>query len=262
MGRSGMTTHDDVAWITLENSQRCNAMDTEMFLDLSRHLAQLQLRNSGARAIVITGMGSTFSSGVDLTAIRASSRGVFEDSKIARRSYVETLIDRMVSHRLPIVAAVNGPAIGTGMTLALACDLIVMNETAYFEASFLKRGLVPDGGITYLLPRRIGAARATSILMLGERLGASDALACGLACRVVASSAFHTVVLDVARQLAAAPTLCLERTRRLLGQTFDNDLRSQMERERNAQSEVLSSNDALEGIAAFLEKRTPRFRGI
>ena len=161
----------------------------------------------------------------------------------------------------PVVAAVNGPAVGIGCSLALCCDLILAAESAYFLLAFVNIGLVPDGGSSVWLPTRIGLARATELCMLGERLSASQALEWGLINRVVADGELLEVAGALATKLAAGPTLSYAGTKRQLNNWLYQRMGEQLDLEAQIQREMVGSADSLEGAIAFMEKRPPRFTG-
>jgi 2-(1,2-epoxy-1,2-dihydrophenyl)acetyl-CoA isomerase len=161
--------------------------------------------------------------------------------------------------RFPIVAAVNGAAVGAGMSLALASDIIIAGDNAYFLPSFARLGLVPDAGITFHLARRIGAGRSLSSLMLAERIDAKTALDWGLAYAVVPADEVVMRAQAVAHRLATGPCAVLGQIRSLHTSTFDNSLQEQLRAERSAQEMTLETHDCVEGVRAFFEKREPNF---
>ena len=175
------------------------------------------------------------------------------------RRYIDPLILRLSTFRLPIIAAVNGAAIGAGMSLALASDILIASDTAYFLASYVRLGFVPDAGVTFHLPRRIGAGRALSTLLLGERLAASNALKWGLAYSIVPPGDLSARAQEIAERLAAGPCTVLTQIRGLMVSTFEHSLSEQLRAERSAQAVALSSRDCVEGVGAFFDKRVPHF---
>ena len=161
----------------------------------------------------------------------------------------------------PVIAAVNGPAAGIGCSLALACDLIVAAESAFFLLAFVNIGLVPDGGVTTALPVRAGAARAAEMALLGERVPAAQALEWGLINRVVADEDLEREAGELLARLAAGPTRAYANIKRLLNRTLYAELRAQLDAEADAQREQGRTNDFVEGVVAFAEKRKPNFTG-
>jgi 2-(1,2-epoxy-1,2-dihydrophenyl)acetyl-CoA isomerase len=175
------------------------------------------------------------------------------------RRFMDPLILRLSGFRFPIVAAVNGAAVGAGMSLALASDIIIAGENAYFLPSFARLGLVPDAGITFHLARRIGGGRSLSSLMLAEKIDAKTALEWGLVYAVVPDAEVVSRAQSVARRLATGPCAVLGQIRSLHASTFDNSLQEQLRAERSAQEMTLETHDCVEGVRAFFEKREPHF---
>jgi 2-(1,2-epoxy-1,2-dihydrophenyl)acetyl-CoA isomerase len=161
----------------------------------------------------------------------------------------------------PVLAAVNGPAVGIGCSLALVCDLIVAKESAYFLLAFINIGLVPDGGSSLLVPERVGLARATEMAMLGERIGAKRALEWGLINRVIADEEFESTVDELAAKLAGGPTAAYAGVKRQLNEWMFARMDAQLELEASIQQEAAASGDFVEGVQAFLEKRAAAFEG-
>jgi 2-(1,2-epoxy-1,2-dihydrophenyl)acetyl-CoA isomerase len=215
------------------------------------------------RAIVITGAGRAFSSGADLKDVSGG-----ETTEGGRPDVYRTLTERYhpIMERIrqvpkPVVAAVNGPAVGIGCSLALCCDLILAAESAYFMLAFVNIGLVPDGGSSLFVPTRVGIARASELMMLGERLPASRALEWGLINRVVADADLQAESAALAARLAAGPTRSYAGTKRELNSWLFERMGEQLELEARIQQEMAESEDFLEGAMAFVEKRPARFAG-
>jgi 2-(1,2-epoxy-1,2-dihydrophenyl)acetyl-CoA isomerase len=175
------------------------------------------------------------------------------------RRFMDPLILRLSGFRFPIIAAVNGAAVGAGMSLALASDIIIVAENAYFLPSFARLGLVPDAGITFHLARRIGGGRSLSSLMLAEKICAKTALDWGLAYAVVPGGEVVSRAQAVAQRLATGPCAVLGQIRALHASTFDHSLQEQLRAERSAQEMTLETHDCVEGVRAFFEKREPNF---
>jgi 2-(1,2-epoxy-1,2-dihydrophenyl)acetyl-CoA isomerase len=253
------TVSEGIATLVLQRAAACNAIDLSVIRTMHVALDQIQKSDSGVRALVITGSGDVFCSGLDLhsmdlTTLQARQRAHFET-----RRFMDPLILRLSGFRFPIVAAVNGAAVGAGMSLALASDIIIAGEGAYFLPSFARLGLVPDAGITFHLARCIGASRSLAALMLAEKIDAKRARDWGLVYDVVPNAEVVTRAQAVARTLAIGPTAVLGHIRSLHASTFDNSLEQQLRAERSAQEMSLESHDCVEGVRAFFEKRAPNF---
>ncbi|HST55473.1 MAG TPA: enoyl-CoA hydratase [Solirubrobacteraceae bacterium] len=253
---------DGAATIELHRPDALNAWNTQLGLDL---LAAVRAAadDPAVRAVVITGAGRAFSSGADL---KDFSGGVSTPN--GRPDVYKTLTERYhpIMHAIrempkPVIAAVNGPAVGIGCSLALCCDLIVAAERAYFLLAFVNIGLVPDGGSSLFVPTRIGMARASEMAMLGERIPAAQALDWGLINRVVPDNELRTHVAALAARLAAGPTRSYAGTKRQLNQWLYANMASQLELEAQIQREMAGSDDFVEGALAFVQKRPPRFAG-
>jgi 2-(1,2-epoxy-1,2-dihydrophenyl)acetyl-CoA isomerase len=162
---------------------------------------------------------------------------------------------------MPVIGAINGVAAGAGANLALACDLVIASKSASFVQAFSKLGLVPDSGGTWFLPRLLGNARAMGLAMLGDKLPAEQAAQWGLIWRCVEDAEFKSTVDQLATQLAAAPTRGLARTKQAIYESWSHTLEQQLDQERDFQRELGRSQDYAEGVAAFTEKRTPKFTG-
>ncbi len=217
----------------------------------------------GARAIVLTGAGRAFCAGGDLREMQkiASQNGrveAFFDEPLRELNDCIMLIRRTP---LPIIAAVNGAASGGGCNLALACDVVIAGESARFNQAFVKIGLLPDCGGTFILPRLVGWRRATQLMMTGEVVTAPQALAMGMINAVVADDQLIAQAMAMAEGLAAAPTAAIGRIKELLEASAKNDYGEQLELERETQIESGLTKDFKEGVAAFIEKRPPKFVG-
>ena len=250
-----------VAVITLNRPAALNALTTEMAWEFKSAIGEA--RERGARAIVLTGAGRAFCAGGDLKDMRkvAEREGrveAFFDEPLGLLNECILLLQQVP---LPVIAAVNGSASGGGCNLALACDIVIAAESAKFNQAFVKVGLSPDCGGTYVLPRLVGLRRATELLMTGDVVGAREAVEIGMINRVVADEELMNETLALAVQLAQSPTAAIAKTKRLLAESATNSLDAQLEAERRAQIESGQTKDFLEGVAAFIEKRPPRFTG-
>jgi 2-(1,2-epoxy-1,2-dihydrophenyl)acetyl-CoA isomerase len=239
-----------VTVITLNRPGRLNALSHGLLVDLRRALEDSD-RDRGTRAIVLTGEGRAFSSGADL-------RAGPSDAERVVRTYYNPLITDLLSLDTPVVAAINGVAAGAAVSLALACDLRIAADTAAFQLSFVKVGLVPDAGATWLLPRAIGTARAAEMALLGRSVPAAEALTWGLVNEVTDASNLRNRSLEIAATLAALST-SVGTTRRLLTQSLERPLGDHLNSEATAQGKAQHGPDYLEARRAFAEKRAPRF---
>ena len=212
-----------------------------------------------ARVLVLTGAGRGFCAGQDLAdrAVMTSQAPVDLGDTIGR-NYVP-LVNTLRSLHVPVIAAVNGVAAGAGANIALACDLVIATESASFIQAFCKIGLIPDSGGTYWLPRLVGSARAMGLAMLGEKLTAKQAAEWGLIWRAVPDAEFASTVDQLAQQLAEGPTAALVAIRNVLHASDTNDLKAQLELEREVQRKLGRADEYREGVAAFMAKRKPQF---
>ena len=242
--------------LTLNRPDVLNALDAALKRALLDALKAAG-RDRDVRAVVLTGAGRAFSAGQDL---RERRDGKIDYAATLRADY-NAIVTAMRRLEKPIVAAVNGVAAGAGFSLALACDVRIAAEGATFAAAFGRVGLVPDSGMTWFLPRLVGPARAAEIVMLGEPVDAATAERVGLASRVVAPAELLAAARELAGRLAASSPLALALTKRALNRTWESDLEAALEHEAALQGIAGRSADHAEGVAAFREKRAPRFAG-
>ncbi|HUN25100.1 MAG TPA: 2-(1,2-epoxy-1,2-dihydrophenyl)acetyl-CoA isomerase PaaG [Steroidobacteraceae bacterium] len=251
--------HETIARLTLDRPERLNSFTAQMHAEVRAALAEVTAR--GARVLILTGAGRAFCSGQDL-AERAPIEGA---PRIDLGTTVEQLYNPLVlalrELPLPVIAAVNGVAAGAGANIALACDLVIAARSAVFVQAFCRIGLVPDCGGTWILPRLLGPARALGLALLGERLSAEQAAEWGLIWRCVDDGELASTVDALARGLAAGPARALALTKRLLYESSSRPLAEQLAAERDAQRELGTTSDFIEGVTAFVEKRAPRFSG-
>jgi 2-(1,2-epoxy-1,2-dihydrophenyl)acetyl-CoA isomerase len=250
---------DGIARLTLNRPERLNSFNSEMHAEVRAALASLP--SSQARVLVISGAGRGFCAGQDLNDRAVAPGAGPPDLAASIEQNYKPLVLSLRALPLPVIAAVNGVAAGAGANLALACDLVIAARSAVFVQAFAKLGLVPDSGGTWILPRLVGTARALGLAFLGDKLSAEQAAAWGLIWRCVEDAEFAGVVEDLARDLAAAPTRGLARTKQAIYEGLGRDLAAQLDIERDYQGELGRSSDYAEGVAAFAAKRVPRFTG-
>lgn len=241
--------------ITLNRPDVLNALNGAMHEALARALAEA--RDPGVRAVVVTGAGRGFCVGQDLTEFREAAGDVAER---LRTTYHPNVL-ALRSLEKPVIAAVNGPAAGAGLSLACACDIRIAADSATFVPAFASIGLVPDSGGTLFVERLLGQARAFEWLASGRKLTAAEAHSWGLVSEVVEAEALAQHAAEAAGRLAAMPTRAIGMTKRLLEAAGSSGLEDQLEREAESQAVATRSEDFAEGVAAFLEKREPRFKG-
>lgn len=249
---------NQTAWITLNRPEVFNSFNREMSLSLQSHLDDCE-KNSEVRAIVITGSGKAFCAGQDLKEVTTPELNP-GFKKILEEHY-NPIISRIRTIEKPVIAAVNGVAAGAGANIALACDIVIASENASFIQAFSKIGLIPDSAGTFFLPRLIGFQKASSLMMLGDKVMAKEALELGLVYKVFSSESFNAETNLLGQTLAQMPTKALGMTKRLLNASMTNTLKEQLEMESQLQIEAAQSNDYAEGVAAFVEKRKPNFKG-
>jgi 2-(1,2-epoxy-1,2-dihydrophenyl)acetyl-CoA isomerase len=247
------------AKLELNRPDRLNAWNNQFSLDLLAAV-QAAAEDQSVRAVMITGAGRAFSSGADLRDdISAQSGPPDVYGRLTERYHpILVTIRRMPK---PVVSAVNGAAAGIGLSLALVCDLVVAAESAYFLLAFVNIGLVPDGGSSLLVPSRVGFARAAELAMLGERLGAGQALEWGLINRVWPDDELADRADELIDKLASGPTRSYAGIKRQLNQWLFERMETQLEFEAHIQQEMSGSADFAEGVTAFIEKRGARFTG-
>jgi 2-(1,2-epoxy-1,2-dihydrophenyl)acetyl-CoA isomerase len=246
-----------IAVIKLNRPDKFNCFNREMALQMQSALDDAA-NDKIIRAIYITGEGKAFCAGQDLSeAMDANGPGI---AKIVDEHY-NPIIKRIRAIEKPIVCGVNGVAAGAGANIALACDVVVAGKSASFLQAFSKIGLIPDSGGTFFLPRLIGIQRASALMMLGDKVVAADALQYGMLYKVFDDNELQQGALALAQILAQMPTKGLGLTKRLLNQSFTNNLDGQLQAELTEQVNAANSYDYNEGVNAFLEKRKPVFKG-
>lgn len=248
----------DVLALTLNRPERLNAAPPQLFDELRDAIQDLE----GARAVLVTGAGRAFCSGADVAGGSLTAADPAQATYEALTANYNTTMAGFADLPVPVVSAVRGPAAGIGCSLALAADFCVASDTAYFLQAFVNIGLVPDGGASWMLPRLIGRARATEMMMLGEKVPAARALEWGMIHRVVADDALDAESFALAKRLAAGPTVALGLMKRGLNHALDSDYSAAMLREAENQRAARGTADSAEGGRSFLEKRKPAFTGV
>lgn len=252
-----ITQNNGVCELKLNRPQVFNSFNRDMAMALQIALDNCE-KDSNVRAIVITGEGKAFCAGQDLA--EATDPNGPELKSIVREHY-NPIIRRIREIEKPIIAAVNGVAAGAGANIALACDITFAKESASFIQAFSKIGLIPDSGGTYFLPRIIGTQKALALMMTGDKVSAKDAEAMNMIYKAVPDDEFDNTVKTFAENLAKMPTKGLGLTKRAVNESMTNNLGQQLDVEEKLQTEAGSTYDFNEGVAAFLEKRQPVFKG-
>ena len=250
-----------VCVLTLNRPDRLNALTVETANDFKAAVADAI--QQGARAIVLTGAGRAFCAGGDLRAMQeiATKEGRLEAFFDEPLRILNEAILLIRQTPVPFIAAVNGVASGGGCNLALACDLVVAAESAKFNQAFIKIGLVPDCGGTFILPRLVGWKKAAELMFTGDLITAQQAAEIGMINSVLPDAELMDHVIAMAERLAQSPTAAIAQIKRLLDASAVNDYGGQLDLEREAQIEAGKTKDFIEGVSAFLEKRPPRFVG-
>lgn len=254
------TTSGTITTITLNRPEKLNAFAGPMREELIDALRAAEA-DAGCRVVVITGAGRGFCAGGDVEYMSGLQKN---GDVVAFRKLLDagrTIVSTIAAMPKPVIAAVNGVAAGAGCNLALACDYRIASDSAKFSESFVKIGMHPDWGGTWLLPRLVGRSRALELLMTGRMIDAAEALAIGLVDRVVAADDLESATQQLANAFASAPPIPLAGIKRALIASESNDLGAQVDLETENQLQAFASSDAAEGMAAFFEKRAPAFRG-
>lgn len=256
-------TDGNVSWITLNRPEAMNAL-TWAQRDRIIELLAAASADPAVRAVVITATGKGFCAGADL---RGSGTGTGTGDRVAGdvarmiRLGAQRLITAVLDCEKPVLAAVNGTAAGIGAHLALACDLVIAAETARFIEVFVRRGLVPDGGGAYLLPRLVGPQKAKELMFFGDAVPAAEAARLGLVNKVVPAEELEQTAREWAERLAQGPTRAIAMTKQLVNASLDGDRATALAAEATAQEINMTTADANEGVASFVERRTPKYLG-
>ena len=250
---------DGVAILTLNRPNAANSINDVLAREFMLAATACD-DDPSVRAVVLTGAGTVFCLGGDLKAFGAAGadlKGKLKEITV----YLHAGIARLTRMNAPVVAAVNGIAAGAGFSLAAAADFTIAADSASFVMAYTNAGLAPDGSSTYFLPRRIGDRRARELMLTNRMLSANEALDWGVVNQVVPAAELMDVALGQARRFAQGPTLAFGAVKQLLNASFDNGLETQMELESRAIADMSATHDGGEGIAAFLAKRKPAFKG-
>jgi len=249
-----------VATLKLNRPKALNSFTREMHSEVREAMRQVT-EDSGIRCLVLTGEGRGFCAGQDLgdRAVK-NDEGAPDLGESVKKNY-NPLIHSIMNLPKPVICAVNGVAAGAGSSIALACDIVLAARSASFIQSFSKIGLIPDSGGSWNLPRAIGLARAKGLALLGDRLSAEMAEEWGLIWKCVDDDQLQAEAQKLARHFATQPTVALGRIKKLLHESASNTLDTQLDLEQQAMKTLGQSDDYREGVAAFMEKRSPRFKG-
>lgn len=254
---------DGVATVTLNRPDVLNALSADMVEGLTRFMGEIE-HDRAVRCMVIRGAGEHFMAGGDVKRFAGMAAMTGDERRKAMEASIHDLhpaiflLRRMTK---PVIASVRGAAAGFGLSLAMACDMVIAAEDAFFTLAYVNIGTSPDGSGTYFLPRLVGLKKAMEIALLGDRFDAAMAKALGIINFVVPTEALAAETAKLAGRLAAGPARALGNTKRLLNASLGRSLESQLEAEALAFSECAASDDWMEGVSAFVEKRAPRFRG-
>lgn len=247
---------DAIGYITLNRPEKFNAFNREMALSFQEALDTC--RSKEVRCVYITGSGKAFCSGQDLAeVVDPNGPGM---AKILSEHY-NPIIEKITQLEKPVVAAINGVAAGAGANIALCCDVVVAAESASFIQAFSKIGLIPDSGGTYTLPRLIGWQKASALMMMGDKIGSSEALQLGMIYKIFADAEFSDRSKEIAQTLSDMPTRGLALTKKALQLSFTQSLEEQLKTEDKLQQEAAATQDFKEGVQSFLDKRKPFYKG-
>lgn len=251
----------NIGVLTFNRPDALNALSVKLAEEFP--LALNEAEESGARVLIITGEGRAFCAGGDLREMKqiAQQEGRIEAFFEEPLRLLHESVIQMRELQMPVIASVNGVCAGAGTNFALACDIVIAAESASFNQGFVKIGLTPDCGGTYILPRLVGPKIAAELLMTGNTITAKRAAEIGMINRVVPDEELMNETMTFAKMLAAGPTAALSRIRNLIDQSFINDFKTQLNLEHQSQIQSAKSTDFKEGVTAFFEKRPPNFSG-
>ena len=246
---------DGVCVITLNRAEKMNALSTQMRAEITHAMTEA---GKAARVVVLTGAGKAFSSGQDLG--DGAGGGALDLERVLRDEY-EPMLRAIVDCPVPTISAVNGPAAGAGANLALAADVVIATQSAYFMQAFTRIGLIPDAGGTYMLPRQMGMAKAMGAALFADRISARQADDWGMIWEAVADADFDAHWRARAAHLVSGPTSAYAGIKKVIRGSWNNTLEDQLALEAREQGKCGKSRDFKEGVLAFTEKRSPRFEG-
>lgn len=252
---------DNIALLTLNHPEALNAVSMTMLRELGEVIDEIADPAHGARCLVMTGAGRGFCAGANLTDSSVDRSTGRRDAGEALEKFYHPFLMKLRAIKMPFITAVNGPAAGVGMSFALMGDIVLAARSAYFLQAFKRIGLIPDGGSTFLLPRLVGLRRAMELAMLAEKLPAERALEWGLINRVYADPDLMPEAMTLARDLASGPTVALSLIRKAFWQSPENSYEAQLHVERILQREAGLTEDFVEGVTAFVQKRPAKFKG-
>lgn len=254
---------DELATLTLNSPETLNALSVEVLTGMDAALDHIEFGGHNVRCLILTGAGRAFSSGANLSQAvegRDNKDGFPSDVGEQLEKLHHPILRRMRNLRCPIISAVNGPCAGAAVGYALSCDLIMAAKSSYFLLAFRNIGLIPDCGVTWTIPRLIGGARARELALLGEKLPPETALEWGLINRVFEDDSLMAETEAIARKLASGPS-GQRFIRQVMWDSLDNNFETQLDRERQIQRRAGQTEDFMEGVTAFLEKRKANFTG-
>lgn len=254
-----LSLDEGLAVLTLNRPKKLNALNAQLKMELAHAIRYVGSKANGIRCLLITGAGDAFCSGADLS--ESMERGADWDAGASLMETYHPILLELAALEIPVVSAVNGAAAGAGMSIAIAADIVVAAESAYFLQAFVNIGLVPDAGSTYILPRLIGEARARSMMMLGEKVPAQTAYEWGMIHSVVTDDNMLETATEIAKKFSSGPTVALSGIRKLLEVSSNNTFSAQLQAEALTQRRASQSLDCVEGVTAFIQKRAPNFTG-